>query len=110
MDVSGVGGGPSHGRRATGSAMNNAARTLIAAGALAVFSNVLAVAHADPDPHMPNGKALWCQGGLGNDAMIPYCDGEHFPDGSFWHQTAASPFGIGGPASLPWNEPVLVKP
>lgn len=68
--------------------------------------------HADdgPDPHMPNGGALWCQGGMGNVAMIPYCDGQQYPDGSFWHQTASSPFGFGGPASLPWNEPVLVKP
>lgn len=69
------------------------------------------LAHADgPDPHIPNGAALWCQGGLGNIAMVPYCDGQHYPDGSFWHQTAASPFGFGGPASLPWNAPVLVKP
>jgi hypothetical protein len=61
-----------------------------------------------PDPHTPNGAALWCQGGMGNVAMIPYCDGLRYPDGSFWHQTAASPFGFGGPAGLPWNAPVLV--
>lgn len=80
------------------------------ASAIAVSWSLSASAHADPDPHMPSGGALWCQGGLGNVAMIPYCDGEHFPDGSYWHQTAASPFGIGGPASLPWNPPVLIKP
>lgn len=63
-----------------------------------------------PDPHVPNGSALWCQGGMGNVAMIPYCDGQHYPDGSFWHQTASNPFGLGGPAALPWTEPVLVTP
>jgi len=69
-------------------------------------------AHADPglDPHTPNGGALWCQGGLGNVALIPFCNGLPYPDGSYWHQEAASPFGIGGPASLPWKPPVLVKP
>ena len=69
------------------------------------------VAHADGlDPHMPDGSKLWCQGGLGNNMMIPYCDGLHYPDGSYWHQTAASPFGWGGPAGLPWNPPVKVNP
>lgn len=63
-----------------------------------------------PDPHMPNGGAMWCQGGMGNVAMIPYCDGTKYPDGSFWHQTASSPFGFGGPASLLWNQPELAKP
>jgi hypothetical protein len=68
-------------------------------------------AHADGlDPHMPNGGSLWCQGGLGNVALIPYCNGQPYADGSFWHQEAASPFGIGGPAGLPWKPPVLVKP
>lgn len=80
------------------------------AAVLAVGLGMSPKAHADVDPHTPNGSALWCQGGMGNVALIPYCDGQHYPDGSFWHQTAASPFGFGGPASLPWNAPVLVKP
>jgi hypothetical protein len=70
---------------------------------------LVAEANAQADPHTPNGAALHCPGGMGNVALIPYCDGLRYPDGSFWHQTAASPFGFGGPASLPWNAPVLVS-
>lgn len=43
-------------------------------------------------------------------ALIPYCNGLPFEDGSYWRQEAASPFGFGGPASLPWKPPVLVSP
>jgi hypothetical protein len=92
-------------------------RRLLAAIAITSWSALfplgnIAPVHADDglDPHIPNGGALWCQGGMGNVALIPYCDGLHYPDGSFWHQTASSPFGFGGPASLPWNAPELVKP
>lgn len=84
--------------------------SLIIVGAIGALVLGQGIGYADgPDPHMPNGAALWCQGGIGNVAMIPYCDGQHYPDGSFWHQTAASPFGFGGPAGLPWTAPVLVK-
>lgn len=83
----------------------------LAAGVLAVGLVFPPAAYADqPDPATPNGAALWRPGGMGNVAMIPYCDGVRQPDGSFWHQTAASPFGFGGPAGLPWNPPVLVTP
>lgn len=90
---------------------NHLMKRSVAVVLVGVASCVLApTAQADQDPHIPNGGALWCQGGLGNVALIPYCDGLHYPDGSYWHQTAASPFGIGGPASLPWNPPELIKP
>ncbi len=69
-----------------------------------------AAAADNPDPHTPNGATLWCPGGMGNNAMIPYCNGLPYPDGSYLHQTAAHAFGFGGPASLPWNAPVLVRP
>jgi hypothetical protein len=76
-----------------------------------IIAIAVGVAHADPpDPHIPNGASLWCPGGLGNVGLIPFCDGQRYDDGSFWHQTAASPFGFGGPASLPWTAPVLVTP
>ena len=75
------------------------------------LANNLSTANADGlDPHTPNGGALWCQSGLGNVALNPYCNGLAYPDGSYWHQEAASPFGFGGPAALPWKPPVLVKP
>ena len=83
----------------------------VGVGAVAIGVAFSPAAGAEgPDPHTPNGATLWCQGGMGNVAMIPYCDGARYPDGSFWHQTASSPFGFGGPAGLPWTEPVLVQP
>lgn len=78
--------------------------------AAALLAATPAAAEDGLDPHIPNGAALWCQGGLGNVAMIPYCNGLPYPDGSYWAQTAASPFGFGGPAGLPWNAPVRVLP
>lgn len=80
-----------------------------AAGAAALLLAPVASAQTG-DPHTPNGGTLWCPGGMGNVAMIPYCNGLPYDDGSYWHQEAASPFGFGGPASLPWKPPVLVKP
>ena len=83
-----------------------AAAALAGAGLLLAPSAVA----DNPDPHTPNGAALWCPGGMGNNAMIPYCNGLPYEDGSYLTQTAAHPFGFGGPASLPWNQPVLVTP
>lgn len=67
----------------------NAARVMTALGAVAIAALVAAPApHADNvDPHIPNGSALWCQGGIANTMMIPYCNGAPFPDGTSWHQT-----------------------
>ncbi|OBG06620.1 hypothetical protein A5772_21530 [Mycolicibacter sinensis] len=47
-------------------------------------------AHADPapspfDPHVPNVNVQNCPGGNGG-FVFGYCDGERYPDGSYWHQ------------------------
>ncbi|WP_343601430.1 hypothetical protein [Mycobacterium sp.] len=59
------------------------------------------VAHADPapavppgpslpptfDPHVPNTAEGWCPGGgVGGFNGFGFCDGDRYPDGSYWHQ------------------------
>jgi hypothetical protein len=45
-----------------------------------------APAQANPlDPHVPDITRNNCPGGRGGFGIV-YCDGEHYPDGSFWHQ------------------------
>lgn len=61
-------------------------------------------AHADDaDPRIPNGPVQWCQGGMGNVALAPFCNGTPYADGSYWHQTADVPF-----FRLNWHEPLCV--
>ncbi len=49
-----------------------------------------AVASAEPppgqDPHMPNVTIGYCPGGQGGFMTAKWCDGEKYPDGSYWHQ------------------------
>jgi len=47
-------------------------------------------AYADPppspfDPHVPNVSVRNCPGGNGG-FIFGFCDGERYPDGSYWHQ------------------------
>ncbi|MEZ0366769.1 hypothetical protein ACAG26_24150 [Mycobacterium sp. pUA109] len=43
-------------------------------------------ANADPDPHVPNMAGGYCPGGgQGSPMWLGYCDGVHYPDGSYWH-------------------------
>lgn len=58
-----------------------------------------------PDARVPNGAALWCQGGMGNVALAPFCNGTPYADGSYWHQTADIPM-----FRVNWHEPVCVSP
>lgn len=59
------------------------------------------VAHADPAPagppgppkpptfdaHVPDTAEGWCPGGgFGGFSGNGYCDGDRYPDGSYWHQ------------------------
>ncbi|TVS85214.1 hypothetical protein [Mycobacterium helveticum] len=63
-------------------------------------------AHAAPDPHMPDPLRDYCPGGgAGNVLMGGYCDGEHYPDGSYWHKLMA-----GGAYSLPIMVPGQSEP
>ena len=46
-------------------------------------------AAADPpgaDPHLPNLQFGYCPGGQGAFSSYQWCDGQRYPDGSFWHQ------------------------
>jgi hypothetical protein len=46
-----------------------------------------AVASADPpDPHQPDLTKGYCPGGRWGFGDLSVCDGEKYPDGSFWHQ------------------------
>ena len=54
------------------------------AAALVLFSPV---ASADaPDPHQPDMTKGYCPGGRWGWGRLGVCDGEKYPDGSFWHQ------------------------
>lgn len=62
---------------------------MLAAGA-AVFTTLVAtpLAYASPlDPHVPDMTRAHCPGGSGGSAPTGHwCDGEHYPDGTYWHQ------------------------
>jgi Spy/CpxP family protein refolding chaperone len=46
-----------------------------------------AVASADPpDPHQPDLPKNFCPGGQWDFGRLRVCDGEKYPDGSYWHQ------------------------
>ena len=58
--------------------MKLATQTFVFAAALAASTmpGLGAVAHADPDPHMPNMQAGYCPGGgMGSQISLAYCDG-----------------------------------
>lgn len=69
---------------------------MLTRGLLAVVVAIMAVAavaprtaQADPDRHVPDLSAGYCPGGKQGRYHSPtgygYCDGMHFPDGSYWH-------------------------
>ncbi|BBY62196.1 hypothetical protein [Mycolicibacterium helvum] len=81
-------------------------RLAVSAASVAAGLFLAPVAHATPDTHVPNGDALWCWGGKGTIALVtPYCNGETFPDGSYFHQTG---FMQGMLQPLGWNPPFCV--
>jgi hypothetical protein len=59
------------------------------AGVIAAVAVCLAfagLAHADPDPHIPDPQNNYCPGGgAGSMIYVGYCDGVPYPDGSYWH-------------------------
>lgn len=41
---------------------------------------------AAADPHIPNPSTGECAGGsMGSPIWMGFCDGERYPDGSYWH-------------------------
>lgn len=64
-------------------------RALIVAVGYVVALLTASVAHADPDPHMPNMAAGYCPGGGGGFTVYAgWCDGTPYPDGTHWHAVA----------------------
>jgi len=55
-----------------------------------------AVASADPpDPHQPDLPKNFCPGGQWGLGRLRVCDGEKYPDGSYWHQWMGATAGSG---------------
>jgi hypothetical protein len=53
----------------------------------AVIVSLAAVADADPpDPHQPEVTHNYCPGGQWGYNQLRVCDGDKYPDGSYWHQ------------------------
>jgi hypothetical protein len=66
-------------------------------GAAAALVLSAAVASADPpDPHKPDITKSYCPGGQWGFGSLGVCDGEKYPDGSYWHQWMKTN-NIGGP-------------
>jgi hypothetical protein len=66
-------------------------------GCVAAIVSCAAVASADPpDPHQPDLTHNYCPGGQWNAGggtryNVRVCDGEKYPDGSYWHQWTRDP-------------------
>ena len=74
--------------------------------ALAASTLVFATpAHAGPDPHMPDPFTGNCPGGGGGNAWEGYCDGLHYPDGSYSHK-----INYGAATAFPFFVPGQTKP
>lgn len=56
------------------------------AAALATLATLAASPARADDPHIPNQAAGQCAGGGGGSIFEGWCDGAHYPDGSYWHQ------------------------
>jgi hypothetical protein len=75
----------------TGHRVLDALLMIVVIVAMFVLAGVLvrefdSLAHADPDPHMPNMQAGYCPGGgTGSQIYLAYRDGVPYPNGSYWH-------------------------
>ena len=51
-----------------------------------IFAASPGMAHADPDPHIPDPPHDFCPGsGVATKMMLGVCDGDRYPDGTYWH-------------------------
>src|SRR5215475_7909184 len=83
-------------------------------GATAAIVCSAAVANADPpDPHKPDITKSFCPGGQWGWGSLGVCDGDKYPDGSYWHQWMRTYIGgphwyydcVGGDEPLPGPPP-----
>ncbi len=51
-----------------------------------LLSATAAAAPPGSDPFVPNMTAAHCPGGEGGFLAVKWCDGQKYPDGSYWHQ------------------------
>ncbi|KAA1429687.1 hypothetical protein [Mycolicibacter arupensis] len=70
---------------------------------IAAITVALGTAIASAEPHIPNPSTGDCAGGsMGSPIWMGFCDGEHYPDGSYWHtrqwgiRIYGSPNGLAG--------------
>lgn len=63
---------------------------------------------AAADPHIPNPSTGECAGGsMGSPIWMGFCDGERYPDGSYWHTRQwgiplyGNPNGLAAPTAAP---------
>lgn len=66
-------------------------RAALAVAAGLAMLPLTGTAYADPsgsDPHMPNLSIGYCPGGRGGILAVAWCNGEKYPDGSYWHNVA----------------------
>ena len=76
--------------------------------AIAVMTWAIALLVAGPacaDPHMPDPFNGNCPGGGGGNAFEGYCDGLHYPDGSYWHK-----INYGAATAFPFFMPGQTQP
>ena len=67
----------------------------VAAAAAMLAVAQTGAAHADPPPpwaddHYPDINHGSCAGGHGGAFGFGWCDGIHYPDGSYWHQVTGA--------------------
>jgi hypothetical protein len=92
-------------------------RVAVCASSLAATATILSstgVASADPqDPHKPDITHSFCPGGQWGYGSLGVCDGDKYPDGSYWHQWMKTYLGgpkfyydcVGGDEPLPGPPP-----
>ena len=70
-------------------------RIALLLGTITLALTTAAGAHADPpwlDPHYPDPMHGNCAGGKGG-FIVGFCDGEHYADGTYWHQLVGDGWG-----------------
>jgi hypothetical protein len=98
----GAGGADTRNRRLMEMTMSRIATIAAIVASTIAFA---APAHAGSDPHMPDPFNGNCPGGGGGNAFEGYCDGLHYPDGSYWHK-----INYGAATAFPWFMPGQTKP